>query len=300
MLPSGSLLVADGRNGRVIEVAPSGEVLRELTASARRRAALDDPHDVRLLPNGHLLITDAPLGLVVEPDWNGRVFRMVGGRRRGRSRSRTRTAPSSSRTTRPRLRLGQRPACVDAVRDGAGRRSCARSVRAPRWFRFSGPRYAEVSADRRSRRRRHRQQPCARRRDESGELLWELVGPGTRLPFLNQPGGRRFRERTRSSCATTVIIASCGFSGSRRASLRQPTAIRRHLQNRRESLDSTADAGRDGARGGPVEVARTSRLDIGEFELRAFEYASGFVYLVLVKGEIGDGRPSSRACTPSA
>jgi 3,4-dihydroxy 2-butanone 4-phosphate synthase/GTP cyclohydrolase II len=40
----------------------------------------------------------------------------------------------------------------------------------------------------------------------------------------------------------------------------------------------------------PIEVARTSLgSDAGEFELRAFECSSGFVYLVLVKGSIGAG-----------
>ena len=40
----------------------------------------------------------------------------------------------------------------------------------------------------------------------------------------------------------------------------------------------------------PVEVARTLfASDNGEFELRAFEYPSGCVYVVLVKGQIGDG-----------
>jgi len=40
----------------------------------------------------------------------------------------------------------------------------------------------------------------------------------------------------------------------------------------------------------PEEVARTLfASDTGEFELRAFEYPSGNVYVVLVKGQIGDG-----------
>ncbi len=43
-------------------------------------------------------------------------------------------------------------------------------------------------------------------------------------------------------------------------------------------------------REGPVEVARTLfASDNGEFELRAFEYPSGCVYVVLVKGQIGNG-----------
>jgi GTP cyclohydrolase II len=45
-----------------------------------------------------------------------------------------------------------------------------------------------------------------------------------------------------------------------------------------------------GVRDRPVEVARTLfASDAGEFELRAFEYPSGYVYVVLVKGEIDQG-----------
>jgi len=40
----------------------------------------------------------------------------------------------------------------------------------------------------------------------------------------------------------------------------------------------------------PAEVARTLfATDNGEFELRAFEYPSGYVYVVLVKGQLGEG-----------
>jgi GTP cyclohydrolase II len=46
-----------------------------------------------------------------------------------------------------------------------------------------------------------------------------------------------------------------------------------------------------GAVAPPREVARVPLgTSAGEFDLRAFECASGFVYLALVKGEIGDGR----------
>jgi GTP cyclohydrolase II len=41
----------------------------------------------------------------------------------------------------------------------------------------------------------------------------------------------------------------------------------------------------------PVEVARVPLgTSAGEFDLRAFECSSGFVYLALVKGELGEGR----------
>ncbi len=51
-----SLRVADGRNGRVLEVAASGEVLRRLATAYSSTAG----------------------GLVVETDWDGRVFRTIG------------------------------------------------------------------------------------------------------------------------------------------------------------------------------------------------------------------------------
>ena len=45
------------------------------------------------------------------------------------------------------------------------------------------------------------------------------------------------------------------------------------------------------ASGPPSEVARVSLgTPAGEFDVRAFECSSGFVYLALVKGDLGDGR----------
>ena len=69
-LPGGSLLIADSRNGRILEVCPDGSVLNQLThVRFEQELKLKDPHDVHLLANGHLLITDSPRGLVVEADW---------------------------------------------------------------------------------------------------------------------------------------------------------------------------------------------------------------------------------------
>jgi hypothetical protein len=185
MLPSGSLLVADGRNGRVLEVAPSGEVLRGLD-QLDGGLSLDDPHDVRLLPSGHLLITDAPLGLVVEADWNGQIFRTVG----GDAGPETLKDPHSAQLLENDLVLvcdsgNHRVLWVGA--DGAAVTELRAFRSDSAWFRFSGPRYAEVSptgvlvvADTGNNR--------VLAGAESGELLWELASiPGTRLPFLNQP-----------------------------------------------------------------------------------------------------------------
>ncbi len=78
-LPSGGILIADGRNGRILEIAAAGHVLRELSEIALDgRMALRDPHDVRMLPNGHLLIVDSSRDLVVEADWSGKVYRAIG------------------------------------------------------------------------------------------------------------------------------------------------------------------------------------------------------------------------------
>jgi hypothetical protein len=185
VLPSGSLLVADGRNGRVLEVAPSGEVLRALDR-LDGGLSLDDPHDVRLLPNGHLLITDAPLGLVVEADWNGQIFRTIG----GDAGPETLRDPHSAQLLENDLVLvcdsgNHRVLWVGA--DGAAVSELRAFGSDSAWFRFSGPRYAEVSptgvlvvADTGNNR--------VLAGAESGELLWELASiPGTRLPFLNQP-----------------------------------------------------------------------------------------------------------------
>jgi hypothetical protein len=78
-LPGGSLLVADARNGRIVEFASDGSVLRQLSGiQGNTPSTLRDPHDVRLLPNDHLLITDSPQNLVLEVDWSGAVHRVIG------------------------------------------------------------------------------------------------------------------------------------------------------------------------------------------------------------------------------
>lgn len=73
--PAGSLVIADGRNRRVLEVADDGRVLHEVSALRRegRDVAFGDPHDVRVLPNGNLLVTDSALNQVFECDWAGGV-----------------------------------------------------------------------------------------------------------------------------------------------------------------------------------------------------------------------------------
>ena len=187
LLPSGTLLVADGRHGRVLELARSGEVLRRLDRlQIDGGRPLDDPHDVRLLANGHLLITDAPSGLVLEADWDGQVFRAVGGE----------DAPVTLRDPHSAQLLADGSILVcdsgnHRVLWVSGDGEVVTDLRAVHsdsaLYRFSGPRYAEISpegvlvvADTGNNR--------VLAADESGELLWELsYVPGTRPPFLNQP-----------------------------------------------------------------------------------------------------------------
>ena len=79
-LPSGTLLIADARSGRIIELGSNGQILHELSEVKWQGShKLKDPHDVRMLPNGHLLITDSPQNAVFEVDWSGNGYRFVGG-----------------------------------------------------------------------------------------------------------------------------------------------------------------------------------------------------------------------------
>jgi len=75
----GTLVVADGRNSRIVELTRSGEVRHELrTLQGSAWQALGDPHDVRMLPNGRLLVADSQMDVVAEVDWSGCVHRLVG------------------------------------------------------------------------------------------------------------------------------------------------------------------------------------------------------------------------------
>jgi len=75
-----TVLVADGRNARILELSLRGDELRQLKQSRHNDIflTLQDPHDVRLLPNRNLLIVDSPQGLVFETDWNGRAAWAIG------------------------------------------------------------------------------------------------------------------------------------------------------------------------------------------------------------------------------
>jgi hypothetical protein len=79
LTPVGSLLVADGRNSRVVELSTTGQVLNELgQLELEGGLLLRDPHDVRLLADGTLLMVDASLDLVAAVTWTGQVLWSAG------------------------------------------------------------------------------------------------------------------------------------------------------------------------------------------------------------------------------
>jgi hypothetical protein len=79
LTPAGSLLVADGRNSRVVELSSTGKVLNELRQlDLEGGLPLRDPHDVRLLADETLLLVDASLDLVAAVSWSGQVLWSAG------------------------------------------------------------------------------------------------------------------------------------------------------------------------------------------------------------------------------
>lgn len=75
-----TVLIADGRNSRVLELSPNGNELRQLKQCRHKDLFLtfQDPHDVRQQSNLNLLIVDSPQNLVIETDWNGRAAWVIG------------------------------------------------------------------------------------------------------------------------------------------------------------------------------------------------------------------------------
>ncbi len=66
-------IIADSRNGRLLQVDGNGRTLRELDSYSldgqRRRSR--DPHDFDMDENGDLLVVDSSLGLVLHVNWRG-------------------------------------------------------------------------------------------------------------------------------------------------------------------------------------------------------------------------------------
>jgi hypothetical protein len=75
-----TVLIADGRNSRVVELSSRGNELRQLKQCRYKDEflTLQDPHDVRLQSNQNVLIVDSPQNLVIETDWNGRAAWIIG------------------------------------------------------------------------------------------------------------------------------------------------------------------------------------------------------------------------------
>ena len=288
MLPSGSLLVADGRNGRVLEVAPSGEVLRGLD-QLDGGLPLDDPHDVRLLPNG----PSADHRCASRARRRGRLGRadLPDGRRRRRP-----SAQQTAQRPAPRQRFvlvcdsgNHRVLWVGA--DGESHRT----ARAPLGLRSvfglaalatrrSPPPGVLVVADTGNNR-------VARGRGVRRAAVGAGFDPRDPAP-VPQPTtvGADDHRTSEVVVSTTVIIASCDFDGSRREVAPPADPISAFpCKTGRESLESTADGGPRRAEAKPARWHGRSSPPTGEFELRAFEYPSGYVYVVLVKGELGDG-----------
>jgi hypothetical protein len=184
-LASGSLLIADGRNARVVEVDARGRVLRRLhTLEGPGPSALGDPHDVQMLPNGHLLIVDPSHHLVIEADWAGRLVRAIGG-----GEVRLKDPHSAQPLPDGAVLIADTGHDRLVYVDGGGK--VIKEQNAFRGgayhFRLNRPRYAEVGGegvlvvvDTGNNR--------VLAADGAGELAWELSAvAGSRLPLLHQP-----------------------------------------------------------------------------------------------------------------
>jgi NHL repeat-containing protein len=186
LTPAGSLLVADGRNSRVVELSVTGEVLNELgQLNLEGGLFLSDPHDVQLLPDGTLLLVDASLDLVAQVRWTGQVLWSAG------------------RGIGPDLRD---PHSAQRLDDGSilicdtGNSRILRLDRSGRvvddrqmlrcgsvCYRFNRPRYAEITAD-----GSWLIVDTGNNRilgaDPQGESAWQLSHlPDSRIRWLNQP-----------------------------------------------------------------------------------------------------------------
>jgi hypothetical protein len=190
----GSLLVADGRNSRVVELSRSGEVRHELRQlDVEGGLALRDPHDVQRLDDGTLLLVDASLDLVAVVDWRGQV-QWSAGRGSGPDLNDPHSAQrledgsilicdtGNSRV----LRLDRDARVVDqrqTLRCGAVR------------YRFNRPRYAEIADD-----GSWLIVDTGNNRilgaDRDGERAWEMSHlPDSPIGWLNQPRWARWIAR---------------------------------------------------------------------------------------------------------
>jgi sugar lactone lactonase YvrE len=183
---SGSVVVADGRNSRIVELSASGEIRNELHAlDCTECPELRDPHDVRALPNGRLLVADSASDVVVEVDWKGRVHRLL-----GPDAPTHLDDPHSVQPLDDGLLLvcdsgSSRIVWVDA--SGKIRGELRSLVSGTQQLRLCRPRYAEITED-----STLLVVDSGNNRvfasDLEGNLFWELSTiPGSPLDRLNQP-----------------------------------------------------------------------------------------------------------------
>ena len=186
-LVSGSLLIADGRNSRIIEVSRDGAILKELgSTDVPPDLELRDPHDVTVLESGHLMLVDPPANRVIECSWSGEIYRVLGGGDGSVELSDPHSVQplpdghvliSDTRNNRI-IRLDKKGSVVkifEAFRSDSG------------FLRFFRPRHVELAPD---------GSMVVADSDNNrisaatlnGELLWTLTQiPESPLPYINQP-----------------------------------------------------------------------------------------------------------------
>jgi hypothetical protein len=143
-VPGGSIVVADSRHSRIVEIELDGTIKKQLCSLDGDHLPLKDPHDVQQLPGGHLLITDASLDLVLEAGWDGRIYQRMG----DSDSVRLKDPHSAQRLADGRTLISDtgQHRLVWVAADGQLVQEL-QALRADQgWLRLHRPRYAEVSA----------------------------------------------------------------------------------------------------------------------------------------------------------
>jgi len=194
MLSTGTVLIADARHSRILEVSPTGQVLNRLCHDQLEGAPpIRDPHDIRMLATGHLLITDASGDLVIETDWRGRVHRLIGADEKVTLKDPHSAQALSDGTIMICDTGNNRIVFVDEAHESVNELEAIHGDTG--WMRLHGPRYAEISdeqflviVDTGN----NRILGCT----VGGTLIWELCRvPESPLPGLHQPRWAHLRGR---------------------------------------------------------------------------------------------------------
>jgi hypothetical protein len=142
---AGSIIIADSRNSRIVEVDDTGELRNALAGiNLSGRSFPEDPHDIRILGNGNLLIADAALNLVVETDWSGNIQWVIGDE--GIELSDPHSAQQLDDGRVLIADTGHRRLAYVNRADGRNQ-VWSDFYQGPSCFRLRGPRYAEMSPD---------------------------------------------------------------------------------------------------------------------------------------------------------